>query len=294
MMNYILLVLAAVLLAFDFALNKLYQQIRGTKPESTLLFNSVLGLVTAVVFFAINNFQFGCSTFSIIMAMLQSIFVMSYNIIGFKLLKAGTMAIYTMFLMIGGMVLPYIFGLIFLDESVGIVRILALMIIIIGVALSSYQKNKIHKKQILMYIVVFFLNGLVSIVSKIHSIGESYGAVTAGEFIIIGGIIKFFLAGVMYLIYKNKNQVTEQICREKGKLGKSIAIIFLSAAIGGGSYLLQLNGAKTLPATVLYPFITGGSIVFSTLVGKIAFKEKLSAKVVVSVVMCLVGTIMFL
>ena len=52
-----------------------------------------------------------------------------------------------------------------------------------------------------MYIVVFFLNGLVSIVSKIHSIGESYGAVTAGEFIIIGGIIKFFLAGVMYLIY---------------------------------------------------------------------------------------------
>ena len=294
MMSYILLVLAAVLLVFDFALNKLYQQIRGTKPESTLLFNSLLGLVTAFVFFAINNFKFDCSTFSIIMAMLQSIFVMSYNIIGFKLLKVGTMAIYTMFLMIGGMVLPYLFGLIFLDESVGIVRILALMIIIIGVALSSYQKNKIHKKQILMYIVVFFLNGLVSIVSKIHSIGESYGAVTAGEFIIIGGIIKFFLAGVMYLIYRNKNQVTEQICREKGKLGKSIAIIFLSAAIGGGSYLLQLNGAKTLPATVLYPFITGGSIVFSTLVGKIAFKEKLSAKVIVSVVMCLVGTIMFL
>ena len=58
--------------------------------------------------------------------------------------------------------------------------------------------------------------------------------------------------------------------------------------------MLQLLGEKTLPATVLYPFITGGSIVFSSLAGVIFFKEKLSAKLIISVMLCFAGTVMFL
>ena len=54
----------------------------------------------------------------------------------------------------------------------------------------------------------------------------------------------------------------------------------LSAAIGGMSYIIQLYGAKSLPATVLYPFITGGRIVFSALTGAAVFKEKLSGRVI--------------
>lgn len=63
--------------------------------------------------------------------------------------------------------------------------------------------------------------------------------------------------------------------------------------MGGASYFLQLYVAKSLPATVLYPFITGGSIVFSALIGAVLFKEKLSGKLITSVVLCFVGTIMF-
>jgi len=53
----------------------------------------------------------------------------------------------------------------------------------------------------------------------------------------------------------------------------------LSAAIGGMSYI-KLYGAKSLPATVLYPLITGGRIVFSALTGAAVFKEKLSGRVI--------------
>lgn len=67
-----------------------------------------------------------------------------------------------------------------------------------------------------------------------------------------------------------------------------------SAAIGGTSYFLQLYGAKSLPATLLYPFITGGSIVFSTMIGTVMFKEKISGKLLISVVLCFVGTILFI
>ena len=170
MLQYMMLISAAILLSIDFALNKKYQGLRGTSPKASLFFNSVLGLVTAVVFFAINGFKISFSPFSAIMAVFMSIVVMSYNVIGFRLLKMGSMAMYTLFLMTGGMVLPYIWGLIFLDEPFTIVRTIGLIAIIGGVILSNFNREKVNFKQVIMCISVFILNGFTSIISKMHQI----------------------------------------------------------------------------------------------------------------------------
>jgi drug/metabolite transporter (DMT)-like permease len=73
-----------------------------------------------------------------------------------------------------------------------------------------------------------------------------------------------------------------------------LLLILCSAIIGGVSYLLQLVGAKNLPATVLYPFITGGSMVFSSIIGIVAFREKPSKLLLFSIGACFIGTLMFL
>ena len=141
-----------------------------------------------------------------------------------------------------------------------------------------------------MCLAVFVLNGFVSIISKMHQIEINYQCVSTIEFVILGGIFKFFIAGFLFLAFKNR----EGQRSEKNNFSKSLIVIILSAVIGGTAYFLQLYGAKSLPATVLYPFITGGSIVFSTLIGSLLFKEKLSRKLIISVVLCFVGTIMFI
>ena len=289
-MQYIMLTLAALLLAMDFAINKIYQKLRGTSPKASLFFNSILGLATAIIFFAINKFKMSVLPFSAIMAILMSTLVMSYNVIGFRILKQGSMAIYSLFLMTGGMVLPYIWGLAFLNESFSVLRTIGLIVIIGGVFLSNFSGEKINLKQICMCISVFVLNGLVSIISKMHQIEINYQSVSTIDFVILGGISKFLIAGFLFVIFKNRDGQR----REKNNSSKSLILIILSAVIGGTSYFLQLYGAKSLPATVLYPFMTGGSIVFSTLVGAVLFKEKHSKKLIVSVMLCFVGTIMFI
>jgi len=289
-LQYIMLTSAALLLAMDFTMNKIYQKLRGTSPKVSLFFNSVLGLATAIIFFAVNNFKLSFSPYSAFLAMLMSAFVMTYNIIGFRILKQRSVAIYSLFLMTGGMVLPYIWGLVLLNESFSAVRTIGLIVIIGGVFLSNFIGEKINLKQICMCLAVFVLNGLVCIISKMHQIEINYQCVSAIEFIILGGIFKFFIAGFLFLTLKN----SEGQRSEKNNFSKSLIVIILSAVIGGTSYSLQLYGAKSLPATVLYPFITGGSIVFSTLTGALLFKEKLSRKLIISVVLCLVGTIMFI
>lgn len=289
-MQYVMLVVAALLLAVDFALNKTYQKLKGTSLKSGLGFNSLLGLFTAIVFFIINGFKTDFSVYSFILAALMSGFAMCYNIIGFKLLKSGTMAMYTLFLMVGGMCVPYIFGLLFLNEPLSVLRTAALIVMLIGIIFANISNEKVNLKQMAMCITVFILNGLVSVISKLHQIELRFDTINATEFVLLGGFFKFIFAGIIYLF--TKKHIEEK--REKKACTLSLVIIVASAVAGGGAYLMQLLGAESLPATVLYPFVTGGSIVASSLVGVIFFKEKLSKSLIVGVVLCFIGTVMFL
>lgn len=289
-MSYAMLTVASFLLGIDFSLQKLYQKIFGTKPNAVLLFNSLTGLFGAIVFFFINGFRLNFSLFSCIMAVAFSALCMCYSIIGFQLLKYGTMAMYTLFLMSGGMLLPYAWGIVFLNEPVSPVRIAAAAVIIAGVILSNFSREKVDLRIILMCCAVFILNGCVSIVSKAHQITENNSAVNSAEFVILSSAAKFIIAGIMFLYYSRQDtSKTKSVISPKAFL-----IMPCSAAISGISFFLQLLGASKLPASVLYPFITGGSIIFSFLFGIIFFKEKLSLRIVISIILCFAGTLMFL
>lgn len=292
-MQYLMLTLAAFLLAADFAVNNIYRKLRGASPEASLFFNAVSGAATAIIFFAVNGFKMSFSLYSALAAMLMSAAAMSYNIIGFRILKQGSMAVYSLFLMTGGTVLPYIWGVIFLDEPLSIAKTIGLVIIISGVFLSNFSSEKINIKLICMCLAVFFLNGLVSIISKTHQIETEYRCVSTLEFVILSGVFKFIIAGILFAIFKVRNAQSGQINGKDG-LSKPLLAIIVSAIIGGCSYFLQLYGAKSLPATVLYPFITGGSIVFSALIDVLLFKAKASRKLCISVALCFAGTVMFI
>lgn len=295
MKDYGMLTLAAILLAIDFALSKLYQKRAGTALSAGFAFNAILGLFTALIFWGISGFDVHITWFSAIMAALLTVFCMSYTLIGFRILRSGSMALYSLFLMTGGMTLPYLWGLFFLNEPFSWLRTAGLAVLMVAVLLSNLPQKgeKINAKLILMCASIFVLNGLVSIVSKAHQIELNFPTVDTAEFVMLSGVAKFLISGIAFLIAKCVGKKgTEQKAHPK-KL-PILAIILASAAIGGVSYLLQLVGAKNLPATVLYPFITGGSMVFSSIVGIVAFREKPSRVLIFSIALCFIGTLLFL
>ena len=224
------------------------------------------------------------------MAAMQTCLVTAYTLISFRILKNGTMALYSLFLMSGGMTVPYIWGLLFLNESFSLLRTAALMIIIIAVLLSNFDRKRIDKSQIFMCVGVFILNGFVSVISKLHQIEKEFVTVNSAEFVLWGGICKLIIAGMIYFAVKNKGDADTS---SKTGIGV-LSLIAISALISGLSYLLQLYGAINLPATVLYPFVTGGCIISSTIIGDILFKERLNIRLFIGVILCFIGTIMFL
>ena len=285
---YVMILIATVLLAVDFALSKLYQSKMGTSSKAGLLFNGCNGLITAVIFWALNGFTFSCTWFSAVVAVVMSALAVFYSIIGFRVLRMGSMSLYTVFLMTGGMVLPYVYGLIFLNEPISVLRVLGLGVIVCAVVLSNGGKQVTTGKLILFCVAVFVLNGVISILSKTHQITE-LPTVNAKEYVMLTGLAKFVMCPIAYLFTgKEKPEFTAK------RFGRIVPLIALSALVSGSSYLLQLIGASELPASVLYPCVTGGSIIFSTIAGMIFFREKLSLKQILAVALCFVGTCMFL
>jgi len=294
-MHYLLILAADALLALCFVFQKKYQSIVDTSARATLTFNALVGLATLVIFAVLGlcgiyTMQF--SPFSLVMATIATVICLSYMIIGFKLLRVGNMPLYTMFLMTGGMLVPYIFGLCFLDESFSWLKLCGIILIVAAVILSNMGAQRPTKGQIIMCIAVFFLNGLMSVTSKVHQVGISahLSPVNSESFILIMSVVKIVLCfPIVFLLTKKANESI------KSCVNKNTLLLFvLTAAADGGSYYLQLIGAKSIDAGVLYPLVTAGSIIFSAVAGMIAFRERPSSNQWVAMLICLIGTCMFI
>ena len=293
MNDYLMLILADLFLAANFAISRIYQAKAGTSLHAGFLFSLLTGGCTALIFWIYNGFRFEISLFSVAMAVLLALLGTSYTLLGFRIMKRQGISLYTLFLMTGGMTVPYLFGLFFLNEDFSILRTVGLLIIIASVFFSVSGKDKPDRTSILLCVIVFFLNGGVSVVSKLHSIQTTL-AVEPQEFVVLSSLV--CTAVNLILLFTLKDSPEKRAERKQIRLSPLVLLLLPlgSAVVGGISSVLQLKGAQTIDASLLYPFITGGSIVFSSLVGILLFREKPTRRMCISIALAFIGTLFFL
>ncbi|WP_407424843.1 EamA family transporter [Methanobrevibacter sp.] len=284
----LLMLLAAFSYASNFAITKVYQIEKGNGIKAGVVFNCINGLLGALLFLAFNGFKCDITVYSAIMAFLMTLFAGFYTMIGFKIMSMGNMTIYTVFLMLGGMVVPYIYGVIFLNETITLSKFIAIIVIILAVIT---QSGKINAKQSFKYyllcVLVFILNGGCSIVSKMHQIEQIHNIVDPESFVILKNAARFLFFALLIPF------LTKENIHLKKNISKTLIVIGGSAIISGLGYVLQLVGASNLPATIQFPIITGGTIVFSAVFDVLVYKARLSKLQVISVVLCVIATIIF-
>lgn len=286
----ILILIADALLSGSFVFQKLYQKGRKETLTDGLLYNTVFGAVGVITFFLISRFQIEFSVFSLIAAFLQASLITLYTIISFKILETGDLSLYTMFLMTGGMTLPYIFGIAFLNEKFTVIRSLGLILIGIAVIMINSSTQKTDKRRLVLCVLTFVINGATSIIAKTHQINTQFNPVDTQSFAFLMCFMRVILCGLLLLF------VTPQTHKQSKSFSIKRLLLFttVSSILWNISYILQLIGAKNLPATVLYPLITGGCIILTSLFGVLFLKEKLNTKQIISIVICFIGTLMFL
>lgn len=286
---YLMLVIAAVGTAGNFAITKVYQKRMGNGIRESIIFNMFVGLFSSVFFWITGGFRIEFTLYSAFMAFLMSVLVGVYTIIGFKLMSMGSMTVYTIFLMLGGAVVPYIYGVLFLDEAVNFTKVIALLMIVAAVILNSVGKNTGRQslKFVILCFLVFLLNGAVSVVSKIHQIATVYNTVSADAFVLLKSIVRFVFFALLLPFFGKKE------ASHKNMPGTMYIVMAGSAIVSGFAYMLQLIGASYLPATVLYPIVTGGTVVGTSLFDRICFGQRLGRNTIISIVICVLALVLF-
>lgn len=290
MQSYLLILLAALLLTVDFVFNKLFQRMAGTSLQTGLCFNALLGLATAALFWCMGGFRAELSAYSLLLAGAAALLSLCYNIIGLRIMSGGKMAYYTLFLMSGGMLVPYVWGLLFLEEPFSLLRMAGLILILSAIVISNAGQGKPSRGQLLMCTAVFFLNGFLSVASKLHQIETVLPTVSATSFVMLSGLAKLVFCGLTLAGVRIKSPSRARLVPHK----RIWLLVPCSALVSGVSYFFQLVGAEELPATVLYPFVTGGTIVFTAFAGWMAFREKPSGRLWLGAALCVAGTLLFL
>ena len=288
MIYYILTLIAAIGTAGNFAVTKVYQKEMVSGVREGVIFNIFVGLFSGIIFFAASGFRLEFTAFSLIMAILFTLFVGSYTVIGFKIMSIGSMTVYTVFLMLGGAVVPYLYGIAFWGETVNLQKIAALLLVILAVWLnaSGGKEQKQSAKFLLLCFAVFLLNGGTSVVSKAHQIEKIYPTISAQEFVVLKDFARFVCFS-LFLPFCKKSENTHRLSP------KMYAVMLLSAIASGGGYFLQLVCASYMPATILYPMVTCGTIAAAAAFDRICFGERLNKRTGLSVIACMAALALF-
>ncbi len=255
---------ATILFALQFLFNQKFEAVRGSDLKSALEFTLYKNAVIVILMLIISGFKVVITPFSVALSVIYAAACILMTYFSLKAFAVANLSVYSVFSMLGGMLLPFLLGIGFYDEKLTLFKVVCCVLITISVLL-NLKGGKQSKKAFLYYMAVFILNGTVGVISTIHQNSELAHTDSTG-FMFLSSLAGILISGIWMLAKYRK------IPFIKGK-----ALLFTTGYgvfNGIGNWLLLISLIH-LPASVQYPLVTGGVMVFSTVISIIR-KEKLS------------------
>jgi drug/metabolite transporter (DMT)-like permease len=126
-------------------------------------------------------------------------------------------------------------------------------------------------------------------------------SVDTGSFVIIGSLLKGIICLIIFIFIsildKGKGITIKNDIKKVINIRQNIIPILLLLLVGLSNVISSyciLTGAINVPATVLYPLISGGSIFLTTVLDLIIFKEKPNKFLAIGIILCIVGIVCFI
>ena len=279
---YLLLILAAFLFAVQFLFNQQYRRLKGDGLDATMTFSLYTSAISFVILFALGRFQLHITWFSLLIAVLYAAVCLLSSYAGLKAFGTANLSVYSIFMMLGGMLLPFAYGILFANEALSFAKALSILLICAAVG-CSFEKGAEGKNAYRFYAAIFILNGLVGVLSKIHL---SVAALAVDSYSFMATIQLALLA--MCLLYCLMTR--QGIPKPSGKL--YLCLSGYAVCNGIGNLFCQI-ALTSLPASVQYPIITGGVMVFSTLIS-LARREPIGGKTYLAAALACLSTILIL
>ena len=281
-----MIVISTVMFGACFVTNDLYRRERGSSVLISLEYTFVASAISLLIFLAMNGFRFECTPFILIMGVLSALIQFGFTLCSFKSLGLINLSLYSLFSMLGGMVLPFCQGIIFYSEPLTVANLLCFVLIVLALVLTIERGGR-KRGGTIYYVGVFVLNGMSGVLAKIYNTApfdKGDEATAAVSYSVMAGLIALVVSGMLVLYMRNKKQDVPAMTLRS-------TIIFGAGGIINrvANYILVI-ALLHVPASVQYPMVTGGVMIFSTLACFI-MKNKPSKKEIISVAIAFIALV---
>ena len=253
-MYYCIISAAVTMFAFQFLFNRRYERICGNTLRAAAVFSLGASLVGFIILFAINGFHLSFAVFPFLIALAAAVNNVTYSYCSIKALGKINLSLYAVFAMLGGMTLPFIVGVAFFRESLSAGKLACFGLIAVSLFLTTEKGEKKADKR--YYGGVFLLNGMSGVLSKVFK-SSPYPSVDDRSYSMLVALSCATICTVL-LLFDRSDRIRFTV--------KAAGCITAYGALCNIANYLLLIGLDKLPASVQYPFVTGGVMIVSTLI----------------------------
>lgn len=254
MIYYGLLAAAVTMFSFQFLFNGIFEKEYGNTIRAMFVFSAGSSFAGLVVLLIINGFKVEYTHFSMLMATLAAFDSIGYTYFSLKSLGRINLSLYSMFAMLGGMILPSLTGILFYDEELTLSKGICYVLILLSLLLTVKKGEK--KSGYVYYMGVFALNGLSGVLSTIFQNAPCEKTSEAGYSVLISAAALIICLVFLPFIKSDGKKLTKKAVFSMGGYGVLCRM---------GNYLLLIALAH-IPASAQYPFVTGGVMIISTVI----------------------------
>lgn len=273
-MNYILLSASILSTVLQNSLSNTVSKSRLKGKYDTFRYNSFLYFISFILFSILALLSgTAVSVYSVLLGLLFGILTMFANFCKLTALSKGFMHI-TVLVTTSSMIIPTLSGAIFFHERFNFGKVVAMLLLIffIYISLKKDSNSTISKGWTFNCILAFLFQGLIGIVQKIHQV-----SVHKDETVVFLAAAFLFSCLFSRVLSGGQNSGFSFTKTE-----------YILAAVCGlctfaMNYInLELTGL--LPTQVLFPLLNGSSIILTSVISIVIFKEQTGLKQIIGIV----------
>lgn len=285
---YIFLLLA-ILFASLYSI--LLHDFPGNEKENIFKLNFYASFVWVFLMFIENRFTVQLNATVLIWGLLYGITQALFIFFKAQAMSTGSVSITTL---IGNssLLVSIFVSMILWNEKVSFWDVIGLIVLCIGIALSTYKNSgEQYGPKWKIYVVFFFLSAAgVGIVFK------AFGKIVNTEYTSSMMLVSAIVMALFYLLCVLKNsdikpQIEPLFPKKK----------FILYAVGAGALSclynrLNITTSGILDAIIFFPAFNGGTIILSSILSILIFKEKLTKKQILGIILgviaiCIIGVL---
>lgn len=267
-MNYLLILLSITLETGKNIFSNSFSKTVLKNETDIYKFNFFLylGSFVLLLFFGVSGF----SLFTAVMALLFALAVELNQYFLLKALKIGPMS-FTNFIQCSSLIIPTLMGPVLWQETISTLQYGMLALLIVSMALAlGLKREKMNGKWLAYSFVSMAFLGAIGIIQSSHQMSAYSGELV--PFLQLAFLFTMLINLAGWLLLQRKQPSTYSM-GSRASVQAGASGVFM-----GGVHMINLYLTGAMDKIILFPLLSGGLILLSLLSAVVFFRERLTAK----------------